>query len=173
MKKFLLFFIYFGFYLTESGIYSQELLKIGHVDVSEILSALPETDSAKLLLEKDAKELNLMLENMHVEYNKLVDDFEINQDTYSELVKRTKQSEILEVQNKITNFQKNASEQLQQRNVELLQPIYQKIQQAIDKVATEGKYTYILDISQGTVVFKSKDSQNINSLVLNELKLRK
>jgi outer membrane protein len=65
-----------------------------------------------------------MIENMQVEYNKLIDDFEKNQGTYSELVRKTKQSEILEVQDKINNFQQNASQQLQQKNIELLQPIY-------------------------------------------------
>ena len=173
MKKSLKILLCLGGVLLVPRIFSQELLKIGHVNVAEIVTALPESDSARMLLEKDTKELKLMIENMQVEYNKLIDDFEKNQGTYSELVSKTKQSEILEVQNKINSFQQNASEQLKQRNIELLQPIYQKVQKAIDKTATLGRFTYILDISQGTVVFFSTDSQNINSLVLNELGISK
>jgi hypothetical protein len=37
-------------------------------------------------------------------------------------------------------------------------------------VATDGGFTYILDVSKGTVVFSSKDSQNINQLVIKALK---
>lgn len=170
MKNFLKIIFFIVFLCFVPKIYSQSVLKVGHVNVSEILSGLPATDSAKALLEKDAKALNQMLENMQVEYNKMTDDFIKNENTYSDLVKKEKQSQIMEMQEKITNFQENASDQLQQRNNELLQPIYQKIQDAINKVATNGKFTYILDVSQGTVVFTSTDSENIDLLVMNELK---
>lgn len=62
---------------------------------------------------------------------------------------------------------------MQQRNLELIQPIYDKIHKAINKVATEKGFTYILDISKGSVVFTSKNSQNINPLVLHELGIEK
>ena len=173
MKKFLTIITCLGFVLITPGIFSQELLRIGHVNVVEIVAALPESDSAQMLLEKDSKELELMLENMQVELNKIVDDFETNKGTYSELIRKTKESEILEMRDKIYNFQQNASQQLQQRNLELLRPIYEKVQKAIDKVATQGRFTYILDISKGSVVFVSNDSQNINTLVLHELGIEK
>lgn len=173
MKKYLTIITCLGFVLITPRIHSQELLKLGHVNVVEIVAALPESDSAQMLLEKDSKEFELMLENMQVELNKLVDDFETNQGTYSELVRKTKESEILRVRENIYNFQQNASQQLQQRNLELFRPIYEKVQKAIDKVATQGRFTYILDISKGSVVFVSNDSQNINPLVLHELGIEK
>jgi len=169
MKK--MFFFLSGFILMLSGqnLFAQDQLKIGHVNVIEIVSAMPESDSAQLLLEKDTKELEVMLENMQVELNNLENDYETNQENYSELIKKTKESEIMEMREKIYNFQQNANQQLQQRNYELLQPIYEKVQKAIDNIATRGGFTYILDISKGSVVFTAPDSKNINSLVLDEL----
>jgi Skp family chaperone for outer membrane proteins len=52
----------------------------------------------------------------------------------------------------------------------LLQPIYEKIVKTIEKVATQNSFTYILDVSKGSVAFTSKDSQNIDQLVLDLLK---
>lgn len=169
MKK--MFFFLSGFILMLSGqnLFAQDQLKIGHVNVIEIVSAMPESDSAQLLLEKDTKELEVMLENMQVELNNLENDYETKQENYSELIKKTKESEIMEMREKIYNFQQNANQQLQQRNYELLQPIYEKVQKAIDNIATRGGFTYILDISKGSVVFTAPDSKNINSLVLDEL----
>lgn len=155
--------------LTSTEVFSQDQLKIGHVNVVEIITVLPESDSAQLLLEKDSKELDLMLENMQVELNNLVNDFDNNQKTFSELIRKTKESEILEMRDKIYNFQQNAQQRLQQRNFELLQPIYEKIQNAINEVATREGFTYILDISKGSVVFIANDSKDISETILKEL----
>jgi len=155
--------------LSCQNLFAQEKLKIGHVNVVEIVSLLPESDSAQLLLEKDTKEFENMLEEMQVELNNLENDYETNQANYSDLIRKTKESEIMGMREKIFNFQQNANQQLQQRNYELLQPIYEKVQKAIDDVATQGGFTYILDISKGSVVYTSTDSQNINARVLDEL----
>jgi outer membrane protein len=173
MKRSFKFIICLGMALFTPELFSQEILKIGHVNMSEIMTSLPESDSARMLLEKDTKELQQMLENMQVEYNKLIDDFDKNEAAYSELIKENKRNEIAGVQDKISKFQQNAQQQLQQRNNELIQPILQKIQKAIDKVATQEKFTYIFDISQGIVVYVSPDSHDINSLVISELGVKK
>ena len=169
MKKKIIIISGIIFLLTGTFVLAQKQLKIGHVNVVEIVTALPESDSAQLLLEKDSKELELMLENMQVELNNLANDFEINQEAFSELIRKTKESEILDMREKIYNFQQNANTQLQQRNYELLQPIYEKVQSAINEVATREGFTYILDISKGSVAYTANDSQNISEIVLKEL----
>jgi outer membrane protein len=158
--------------VLSSNVLGQDQLKIGHVDMNEIISMMPESDSAQSLLEKDSRELETMLENMQVEYNIMLDKYQQNLDSYSQMIRQTKESELLEMQNKIQAFQQSASQQLQQRNYELMQPIYTRIQEAIDKIATQEGFTYILDISRGSVVFSANNSQNINSLVLSELGVR-
>jgi len=100
------------------------------------MASLPERDSAQVLLDKETKEIQATYEEMQVRIN-------IAQE-----------------------FEQNASLTLQKRNIELFQPIYDKIIKAIEKVANENSFTYILDISNKSVVFTSKDSQNINSQVL-------
>jgi outer membrane protein len=66
----------------------------------------------------------------------------------------------------MSEFEQNATTTLQNRNAELVKPIIDKINKAIDKVATENGFTYILDTSKGAVVFTSKDSQNITDMVI-------
>jgi outer membrane protein len=157
--------------LTFTGTtYSQTQLKIGHADVLKILSELPARDSAQLILDKETKEIETTYEEMQVIYNKLVDDYTKAQSKYSELVKKAKEDEILDKQKRLQEFEQNATATLQKRNTELLQPIYEKIIKAIEKVATQNSFTYILDVSKGSVAFTSKDSQNIDDLVLALLK---
>ena len=169
MKKQLPILIVVGLILSMSSAVSQNELKIGHANLVEILEALPETDSAEQLIENDTEELELMLEEMQVEYNKLLNDYQENMASYSEVIRSTKESDIVEMQKRIQTFQQNASQQLQQRGVELMQPIYDKIQQAIDEIGKREGYAYIMDTSKGSVVFTGETSIDIGSSLKQEL----
>ena len=49
---------------------AQVKLKIGHINSQELLAAMPESDSAQKKLEKVARDHELVLEEMSVEFNK-------------------------------------------------------------------------------------------------------
>jgi outer membrane protein len=75
----------------------------------------------------------------------------------------------MEMSAKIQQFQQTANDQLQKRNMELVQPIYSKINKAIKEVALKEGYTYIFDLSNGAVAYFSPSTKNLNSNVLQEL----
>jgi outer membrane protein len=170
MKKITTILLGAGLICISINAFPQAALKIGHVDVAEILAVLPERDSAAAVLDKETKELQSTYDDMTVVYNKMLDDYEKGQSTFPEVVKKNKESELLDKEKRLQEFQQNASTSLQKRNSELIQPILNKIIKAVDKVAGENGFTYILDVSKGSVVYTSKDSQNINPLVLKVLK---
>ncbi len=170
MRKFNAINIGLGLILFAGTAHSQATFKIGHVNITEIMSSMPEKDSAQLVLDKETKEIESSYEEMQVVYNKLVDEYQKGLSSFNELVKTARESEIIDKQKRMQEFEQNASSTLQKRNYELFQPIYDKVIAAIDKVATENGFTYILDVSKGSVVFTSSDSQNINQMVLSRLK---
>ncbi len=159
-----------GFFFVSITLFSQTQLKIGHVNFDEIMLALPERDSAQAILEKESNELQAAFEEMTVTYNRLYDEYQKNLSSYSTIVKQTKEDELLDKQKRLTDFQQNATTVLKNRNTELVEPIVEKINKAIEKVATENSFTYVLDVSKGSVVFTSRESQNITPLVLKILK---
>ena len=57
-----------------------------------------------------------------------------------------------------------------EKEKELLDPILRKAQSAIDEVAKDGKYTYILDSGSGALLY-SKESEDILPKVKKELGL--
>jgi outer membrane protein len=147
-----------GMALSIFPAFSQPELNIGHANLLEILEALPETDSAQQLIDKDSEELELMLEEMQVEYNKLLNEYQENLASYSEVIRSAKEADIVEMQERIQTFQQNAAQQLQQRGAELMQPIYDKIQKAVDA-------------SKGSIVFTGATSNDIGSLIRQELRI--
>jgi outer membrane protein len=170
MKKIYYAFVSIGLIFSFTiASYGQTTLKIGHVDIAQILASLPARDSAAAKLNRETKEMQSTYDEMTIVYNKLLDDYEKSQSSYSEIVRKNKESELLDKEKRLKEFEQNASETLQKRNSELIQPILNQIIETVDKVATENGFTYVLDVSKGSVVFTSKDSQNLNPLVMKAL----
>lgn len=146
--------------------FGQKNSDIAYINLNEIMIALPVTDSIQKVLEAERLEFEQVFEEMNVEYNKMFEDYQEKQDTYSELVKKTKGEDLLAKQNRLTQFEQNANNTLQQHNIEMLQPVYQKIQNAIDKVSKEKGIDYVIDLSKGTVVYTSPEAVNLNEEII-------
>ena len=168
MKAILLIFI-FSAVLPCALVYSQENLKIGHVNIQEIVQQLPVTDSIQTVLKKEADDMEKLFNEMLQEHDANVKKFDTEKNSYSEFVRNSKESDLMEMATKIQNYQQTANQQLQRRNMELIQPVYGKINNAIEKVALRNSLTYVLDLSNGSVAYHSPSSENLNPLVLKEL----
>ena len=140
-----------------SGV-AQAQVKIAHVNTAEILDAMPDKAKAEKSLENYYNELQSQLQTMATEYQNKMQDYEANQATMSNLVKQSKEKEIVDLQNRIQQFQANAENEFEAKRAELLKPILDKIQNAINTVGKEKGYTYILDLATGATVYVSDDS---------------
>lgn len=145
--------------------------KFGHVNSQELLSVMPERDSAQAKIQKYAKDLEGELEIMNVEYRNKLNDYLEKQDILTPLVKQTKEQELNEFQSRIQEFTNNAQQELQQQETQLIQPIIQKAEKAIKDVAKENGFTYIFDLSRGAVIYFSEQSEDILPLVIKKLGL--
>lgn len=144
--------------------------KFGHINSQELLSLMPERVTAESELQKYANGLETQLMSMQSELQAMYEDYQENQDNYTPLVKKDKEFEITDLQQRIQSFQQSAQSSLQKKEQELLEPILKKAQEAIDEVAEDGKYTYILDSSSGVLLY-AKESENILPKVKKELGL--
>ena len=91
----------------------------------------------------------------------------------TDLIRSTKEQELLDLRQRIETYQQNAQQKLQEKEKELLQPIIDRAKQAIADVAKENGYTYIFDTSAGTLLYQ-QESDDIFSLdPVDEEKLRK
>lgn len=156
--------------ISASGAFAQKSdLKFGHINSNELLSLMPERDSARKELQNYSRMLQQEMEAMQVEYQNKVNAYLEKQETYSQLVRQSKESEIQEMQRRVQEFQMTAQEDLQQKEQELFTPIMEKAEKAIEKVGKANGFTYIFDISGGSVVYFSDQSVNILPLVKKEL----
>jgi outer membrane protein len=71
---------------------------------------------------------------------------------------------------KIQEFQTNAQTQLQEKQAELFQPIFAKVDKAIKELGKENGFVYIFDISKGSLLYFD-ETRSTNVMVLAKAKL--
>ncbi|KPL16632.1 MAG: hypothetical protein AMS23_05185 [Bacteroides sp. SM1_62] len=170
MKKIVNLFLISAFLLACMPVNSQDL-KFGHINSQELLTAMPESDSAQARIEKLAGDYEQQLEEMRVELNKKYDDYLTNRDNYTDLIRQTKEADITEMQQRIANFEQVAQQDLQSQQQRLLQPILEKANNAIKEVAEQNGFVYVFDVSRGNPVYFSEKSTDILPLVRTKLGL--
>jgi outer membrane protein len=143
-------------------------IKIGYVNTQVLWEKIPEKKKADSLLKVYTKELNM-------DFNTRLNDFR----TLSRIAGADDNSAIADSlklvldlkQNEIVAFKNEIPKKLLKRKNELNEPIREKMQKAVDKVAKNKKLAYVLDASYGVIIYRSSENLNIIDDVLKELGL--
>jgi outer membrane protein len=149
-------------------------IKFGHINNDELIQAMPEFDLAQVEIEKFRKELIEYIELMSVELNTKNDALERDGKNLSEIVRKIREQELSDMYRRIQEFQNTAQLQLQQKQTELLQPIYARVDKAIKDVGKENGFIYIFNTSQESSLnyFDESKSTDITALTKAKLKLK-
>ena len=149
--------------------YSQS--KIRYINSQQILDQMPEAQDVQ-------KQLDDLRASYEKEYNDMIDRFEkLTKDIESQSLllspekKAEKESEKLNLQQQIENYQREKlgpQGEFYRKNIELTQPLMDKIDAAIKKVSNEEGFDMVFDVVQGVIVF-AKDEYNITDRVIAEI----
>lgn len=142
-----------------------QTLKFGHIDMSQLVQIMPERAAALATLEKETSELENMLGTMHQEYQTMIQEYTSKRETMSDLVRQAKEEDIQMKQQRIETFRTQADQQLQQKQQELMAPIFKKADDAIAAVAKENGLIYVFDTSSRVVLYQSTQSIDVLPLV--------
>ncbi|MEE4256398.1 MAG: OmpH family outer membrane protein [Bacteroidales bacterium] len=142
-----------AFMLTATLSWSQANLKIGYIDSQALIELMPEKDSVEMQLMAYQRSLEEQIGAMYLEYQNKVEDYTNNSDGMSDIIKQTKQREIADLETRITDFQQSAEGDFAAKQQQLYDPLITKARNAITAVAEENGFTYILDVSMGTVLY--------------------
>ena len=105
---------------------------------------------------------------MENEYRLKVEDFKQQQGVMTDAIQQVKLKEITDLETRIGEFRMNAQQDLQNEEARVLQPLIDRLRKAIDDVAKEKGYDYVLDTSLGVVLY-SEDGADIMSMVKKKL----
>ncbi len=156
-----------GLLAMVAGVQAQ---KFGYLNSAAVLSEMPEIKQADSSLEALQKQLQKKGQQMVEDYQRKaqelqqkIQDGNITPRQQEEEVAKIKQEE-----DKIAQFEQDMMKQLNDKRTELMQPIYDRVNQAIKDVASENGYQFIFD---SNVLLYAEESQDVSTLVKTKLGL--
>jgi len=139
-------------------------LKYGYVNADKILAEMPEIGLANKELESYVKEINDYINLKNDEYKRKLADFQQSEKTLSEIIKADKQDELNKLAANIKQFQLDAQTTINKKKQDLYQSAILKLKDAIKAVAKENAYRFIIDNSNGQLLYSEEDD-NVENLV--------
>lgn len=160
MKQLKSIFIAAAFFLSAQFVTAQS--KVAHIDVSELMTNMPAMKTAQAQLEKIQKSYDAEYNTMVQEYQTKMEKYrtEAENGTASDAVNESRAKEMQDMGTRIQQYRETATKELQQKELDLVKPIMEKAQQAIQKVARAKGYEYVLDSTSGSGVLMA-DGPNL------------
>ena len=147
-------------------------VKLGHINSQEILTLMPE----RATIEKTISDLQAQWEKeivkMREEYYAKTKEYQEKQATMPESIKQARQSEIAEMEQRISTTNQNAQTDLQKKSQDLFAPVIEKVKKAINEVGAENGYLYIFDLGAQSIIYQSPKSNDVTALVKKKLALK-
>lgn len=150
----------------------QTAQKIGFADWNYIFSQLPEYKQIDNELKTYGGQLENQLKAKYQEYETKVKTFQGLPANTAEPVKADKQREIAALEENIQKFQADAQASIQKKQGDLMQPVFTKVGKAIEDVAKEQGFAFIVNpqTQAGDDILLYSDSNfDISNSVLKKL----
>ncbi len=147
---------------------AQSKIKLGHLDFAALYSLMPGLDSVKKVFEAYNQSVQEQYAAMQTELENKFMDYQANAESMSAIIKQTKEAEINDLRERMDAFELSATQDLQDKEMELTSPIIEKARAAVEKVAVNNGYTYVYNSTEGLLLYATP-TDNIIELVKAEL----
>lgn len=151
------------------GVYSQ---KYGYVDTEYILDNIPEYLDAVDILDEFSIKWQKEIEEKFAEIDQLYKAYQAEAVLLPEDMKKERENEIIMKEKEAKDLQKQRFGQngdLFKKRQDLIQPIQEKIYNAIETIAETNNYAFIFDRAGSLSILYVKDRYDISDDVLDEV----
>jgi outer membrane protein len=117
------------------------------------------------MLEAYQKQLQSEYDFKKLEFDTKVKNYQENEKAYTDVQKQYKVQELQNLDADLTKYSQEAEQKLMKKERELLQPMYDEINKAIESVATKNGYQQVIDQKN---TYYSITSCDVTTLVIEE-----
>lgn len=160
-------------FIVITAVANGQTLKFGHIDLQALIQVMPERATAETEFNNFQGDLEEVLAEMQQNYQTKLKELEALGESASTIKRNAKITELQDMQQRIQNYQVTAQQQLQQKQAELLQPVFDKAENAVGEVAKEQGLIYVFDVGTNVVLYKSNQSIDVLPLVKKKLGIDK
>ena len=127
------------------------------IDSKYILDKLPEYKEAQKTLDQFSEQWQQEIDQKQAIVDKMFKDYDAEQVMLSDVLKKKREDELYNKEKELRDLQKKRfgfEGDLFKKRQELIKPIQDKVYNAVQKLAVDRQYDFILDKSEGiTVIF--------------------
>lgn len=131
---------------------AQTSLKIGYINSQEILASSPEAAAAQQQFDDEMQGYQAEIQQLEEELTGLQESLQRQQLTLSPDARAAREEQL---QTRVVEYQQRTAQLTQlaeQRRAQLIEPIMDRVNAAIEAVRAEGEYHLILDLAAGSIV---------------------
>lgn len=142
------------------------------VDTKYILDKIPDYKEAQASLDKLSQQWQQEIDQKQAELDRLYRNFEAEQVMLSDDLKKKREDELFMREKEVRDLQRQRfgfEGDLFKKRQELVKPIQDKVYNAIQKIAANRQYDFILDKSEGITVIFADPKLDRSEDVLREL----
>jgi outer membrane protein len=146
-------------------------IKIGYADVDYIFSQMPESKQIDTELKSLQNQLRNQIETKASEFQKKYQDYNQNLNNMLDAVRVNTERELQQLQQNLQKLQEDAQTTIQNKNTQLMEPVYKKMGKAIEDTAKENGFHMILSQQLGglDVILYADESADVSDLVLKKM----
>lgn len=148
-------------------------LKLGYTNIDYVLAQTPEAKDIQNQLTIQRTQSENEIKRMQKEFQDKLEAYEKGAAQMSEVIRKDRETELQSLQNRVQEFGRTAEQSLQTKYQQLVNPVVQKIQKAIDAVAKDNGYTYVFNLDAGAntipILLVAPEENNITELVLRKM----
>lgn len=162
--------IFWAIMALSSGVFAQEG-KIGFIDSNRLRNELKDFKDAQSKLEKEVADWQKIRQAKQDTINQLQDEYDKQKIFLSEEKRKEKEAVLAQKKKELAKFNSDIfgpEGKVVQRDKELTKPILDKINQALERLATDNNYAMILDAVNGNVAYARKN-MDLTDKLLQEL----
>jgi outer membrane protein len=145
--------------------------KIGYVDTDYVFTQMPEYKQVEAELKSTQTMLKNQIDTKAQEFQKKLADYNANLNTMLDAVRQNTERELRQMQENLDKLQQDAQTTIQNKNQQLMDPVFKKVSKAIEDVAKENQFTLILTTQIGglDVVLFGDEKLDVSELVLKKM----
>ena len=171
MKKLVLLFVLAVGTITTQAQTASASSKIGYADVDYIFSQMPEAKQIETELQSTQTQLKNQIDAKVQEFQTKLADYQKNLNTMLDAVRQNTERELTMLQENLQKLQQDAQNTIDNKRNQLMEPVYKKVGKAIEDVAKENGFTFVLNQQIGglDVILYGDENNDVSDLVLKKL----
>jgi outer membrane protein len=137
--------------------------RTAYIDASKIIARLPEAQDADARLDQLVATWNQEADNIQGDLNRKKAEYERRKLIMTDAERTATEVDIQNVQRRLNEFRQSKygpNGELASQQASMMKPAYDKLMKAIDEVARDGNYDYVLDKSSKDVAILFSNSKH-------------